>query len=958
MNSSIVSAATHYCSNCSDCSTKIQNANPGDTIVLQNNISDHYGNCIDFNGTDEIIFDCEGNLIDAQSYLDYTRAIDIEDSSYITIQNCKINNFFSGIGSDTSSYNVSLKDIYINDSEDGIHMMSGTKHYIHMENIKVTNCKGQGLQTNYLNQSIVNNISVSGCTAAMDFFGSFNSSFSDLKAVNNGNGIRIEGIYGEYNVFSDIVCINNSGYGFELSGDENVVYDSIFENNGQGIYVYGGYYSKVYNCIFNNSENVAFSVCAPLYTNDWNLIEGSGPNIIGGPNLGGNYWATPLGDGYSQICNNADNDSFCDTPYDVVNDTEGCDSNNCDYLPLADHNGTLGPQTYYCSNCSDCTYIINNVANPGDTVILQNDIMNPSEIVCIDFDGKENITFDCNNHKIEDTTSSLGTGFDLFEVNDSSINNCVIVSSDLNYPIYLSGSNRNSISNFESYSPSVIPLYLTSTYNNFTNVYLNQTYFDIRSTSENNVFSNVTLINTPSGYESFHIQASNNEFYDIVLSNGEYSGIGIFGGNNNIFDNVIIQYFEEYGIFVTDGDNNIFTNMNVNNNGWTGLRFWDANTGSDNNIVNESSFCYNVQEDISGDYDLFDQGINNSFNQITCDTSDPTGLCDNVCSVVIYCSNCSDCSTKIQNANPGDTVMLQNDIYDDDGNCIEILSKENIIFDCQGYLIDGDGDDVGFGINVASGSNNSFVKNCNVKDFTIGIRAGGYYNNFENINVYDNLEKGFRLHGANYNNLTNINAYSNGEDGIYFWMTNNTILRNINVTNNNVQGIGIEWYSFNNTLVDVNVSENNYGIGFYLSDLNNLTNITSSNNNLSGVILGSDSNNNRFFNSRLCYNNQTGGSYDIEDYDSNIFNEVTCDTSDPNGLCDYSCTVEESLCGNNLIDSGEECDDGNNQDGDGCSSTCQVEEGWYCDGDGCYKRPLDYDLEFRSKYLNIFKSVF
>jgi len=46
----------------------------------------------------------------------------------------------------------------------------------------------------------------------------------------------------------------------------------------------------------------------------------------------------------------------------------------------------------------------------------------------------------------------------------------------------------------------------------------------------------------------------------------------------------------------------------------------------------------------------------------------------------------------------------------------------------------------------------------------------------------------------------------------------------------------------------------------------------------------------------------------------------------------YSCSAEllPSDCGNGLIDSGENCDDGNDFIGDGCSNTCQVETGWQC----------------------------
>ena len=36
------------------------------------------------------------------------------------------------------------------------------------------------------------------------------------------------------------------------------------------------------------------------------------------------------------------------------------------------------------------------------------------------------------------------------------------------------------------------------------------------------------------------------------------------------------------------------------------------------------------------------------------------------------------------------------------------------------------------------------------------------------------------------------------------------------------------------------------------------------------------------------------------------------------------------LCGNGVLDPGEQCDDGNRTNGDGCSATCQIEAGWQC----------------------------
>jgi len=46
----------------------------------------------------------------------------------------------------------------------------------------------------------------------------------------------------------------------------------------------------------------------------------------------------------------------------------------------------------------------------------------------------------------------------------------------------------------------------------------------------------------------------------------------------------------------------------------------------------------------------------------------------------------------------------------------------------------------------------------------------------------------------------------------------------------------------------------------------------------------------------------------------------------------YNCEAElpPSNCGNGVINGGEQCDDGNDFIGDGCSNTCQIEDGWQC----------------------------
>lgn len=73
-----------------------------------------------------------------------------------------------------------------------------------------------------------------------------------------------------------------------------------------------------------------------------------------------------------------------------------------------------------------------------------------------------------------------------------------------------------------------------------------------------------------------------------------------------------------------------------------------------------------------------------------------------------------------------------------------------------------------------------------------------------------------------------------------------------------------------------------------------------------------------------------------QDCDVSTATNGTCGTVDC-GTCPvkFECDAGQcvALCGDGIIDSGEECDDGNTVDGDGCSSTCTIETSWECSGE-------------------------
>jgi large repetitive protein len=53
-----------------------------------------------------------------------------------------------------------------------------------------------------------------------------------------------------------------------------------------------------------------------------------------------------------------------------------------------------------------------------------------------------------------------------------------------------------------------------------------------------------------------------------------------------------------------------------------------------------------------------------------------------------------------------------------------------------------------------------------------------------------------------------------------------------------------------------------------------------------------------------------------------------------------NCVTVPPVCGNGIVEPGEQCDDGNTLSGDGCSSTCQVEAGYQCTGQPSVCTPI------------------
>ncbi len=175
--------------------------------------------------------------------------------------------------------------------------------------------------------------------------------------------------------------------------------------------------------------------------------------------------------------------------------------------------------------------------------------------------------------------------------------------------------------------------------------------------------------------------------------------------------------------------------------------------------------------------------------------------------------------------------ISSNTVLDSDLTCSSngpIINADNIVFDCSGYKITGNG--VGTGIQ-AFGKNNITIKNCNIQNFGQGISLEYTSRSYLLNNTVKNNFRGFYIRSSPLNQLSDNKATGNriGFD-IVFESNSNTILNN--TAENNHQGIMLD-RTTNNTLANNNFFNNtfNFGIlfGIFSGSSDFLHNIDTSN---------------------------------------------------------------------------------------------------------------------------------
>jgi parallel beta-helix repeat protein len=233
------------------------------------------------------------NIISGVTAENNTNGIVLVNSDETTIENCEVrNNHDNGV-------------VFINADNNAITGCS------------VRNNQGNGIYLEYSDNALISGNRITGNRLAGVNVQN-NTHPSDIARIvsnmidHNQKGVLINGS------LVDIIGNNRieaNGIGLEILNDSgNLIYDNHFiDNSNSGIFISNSYNGWIFNNYFNNRNNVIIGQ-GNRFT-DWNVTLKEGPNIIGGPLLGGNYWADPSGGGYSQTCEDLDQNGICDAPY-------------------------------------------------------------------------------------------------------------------------------------------------------------------------------------------------------------------------------------------------------------------------------------------------------------------------------------------------------------------------------------------------------------------------------------------------------------------------------------------------------------------------------------------------------------------------------------------------------------------------------------------------------------------
>lgn len=293
-----------------------------------------------------------------------SKGVDIMQSQGVSIRNCIfMTNGQAGIVSDAMSRDLIvenshlIKNLYgiVLDGSSGCQLAHNTISYNYYDGIRLNHGSSQNRIDNNLctfnrnggislysssRNEVTNNTCHDNNPSGILLYESSENLIGMNRLYKNIRGLN--SYYSNTNTITRNEIIGNDATGIMLqpSGHNAMKQNLIIGNIAEGILITNTVRPDEQNLIadnyFENYLNVRLQEGGnPNY--QWNEPLTTAVNVIGGELTGGNVWADPTGTGFSQTCQDNNNDGVCDLPYSPV-------SGNRDDLPIKYTGPSLTPE--------------------------------------------------------------------------------------------------------------------------------------------------------------------------------------------------------------------------------------------------------------------------------------------------------------------------------------------------------------------------------------------------------------------------------------------------------------------------------------------------------------------------------------------------------------------------------------------------------------------------------------